>query len=53
MTSTNPVTRLRGAGLRVSSQRGQVLTALDTLRHPDADAIAGLVRRIEPAGHSV
>jgi Fe2+ or Zn2+ uptake regulation protein len=77
MISTNPVTRLRDAGLRVTSQRVQVLKALDTLRHPDADAIAtavraelgsvstqavydvlkalddaGLVRRIEPAGHS-
>lgn len=66
-----------GAGLRVTTPRVQVLRALDTLRHPDADAIAtavraeigsvstqavydvlralddaGLVRRIEPAGHS-
>jgi Fur family transcriptional regulator, stress-responsive regulator len=77
MTSKDPVTRLRGAGLRVTNQRVQVLRALDALPHPDVEAIAaavraelgsvstqavydvlkalddaGLVRRLEPAGHS-
>jgi Fe2+ or Zn2+ uptake regulation protein len=77
MTSVDAVQRLRAAGLRVTSQRVQVLAALDRLPHPDVDSIAGavrdelgsvstqavydvlrafdeagLVRRIEPAGHS-
>lgn len=75
--TADPIARLRDVGLRITTQRIEVLRALDTLPHPDVEAIAtavraeigtvstqavydvlraldevGLVRRIEPAGHS-